>query len=55
MPMVAWYVLSNESYMNRVIRDVFPTASTISPIIGTHSCGKHTALLSKKHQPKIGR
>ena len=26
IPMVAWYVLSNESYMNLVIRDVFPTA-----------------------------
>ena len=23
--MVAWYMLSNESYMNRVMRDVFPT------------------------------
>ena len=26
MPIVAWYMLSKESYMNRVIRDVFPTA-----------------------------
>lgn len=26
IPIVAWYVLSNESYMNRVIKDVFPTA-----------------------------
>lgn len=25
MPMVAWYMLSNESYMNRVIKDVLPT------------------------------
>lgn len=25
MPMVAWYMLSNESYMNRVMRDVLPT------------------------------
>lgn len=25
MPMVAWYMLSKESYMNRVIRDVLPT------------------------------
>ena len=25
MPMVAWYILSNESYMKRVIRDVLPT------------------------------
>lgn len=26
MPIVAWYMLSNESYMKRVIRDVLPTA-----------------------------
>lgn len=25
MPMVAWYMLSNESYMKRVINDVLPT------------------------------
>jgi hypothetical protein len=25
MPMVAWYVLSKESYMKRVIREVLPT------------------------------
>lgn len=25
MPIVAWYMLSKESYMKRVIRDVFPT------------------------------
>lgn len=25
MPIVAWYVLSKVSYMNRVIREVFPT------------------------------
>ena len=25
MPMVAWYVLSKESYMNRVMSEVFPT------------------------------
>ena len=25
MPMVAWYMLSKESYMKRVIREVFPT------------------------------
>lgn len=29
MPMVAWYVLSNESYMNRVIRDVLPTVASL--------------------------
>lgn len=26
MPIVAWYILSNESYINRVISEVFPTA-----------------------------
>jgi hypothetical protein len=25
MPIVAWYMLSKESYMNRVMRDVLPT------------------------------
>lgn len=25
MPIVAWYMLSNESYINLVMRDVFPT------------------------------
>lgn len=25
MPMVAWYMLSNESYIKRVINDVLPT------------------------------
>lgn len=25
MPIVAWYMLSNESYMKRVISDVLPT------------------------------
>lgn len=28
IPMVAWYILSNESYIKRVIRDVFPTMSS---------------------------
>jgi hypothetical protein len=29
MPIVAWYVLSKESYMKRVIRDVLPTGGHI--------------------------
>lgn len=29
MPMVAWYMLSNESYMKRVMSDVFPTAHAV--------------------------
>jgi len=32
MPMVAWYVLSNESYMNRVIKEVLPTAAIVSTV-----------------------
>lgn len=28
MPIVAWYMLSKESYMNRVIKDVLPTVAT---------------------------
>lgn len=32
MPIVAWYMLSNESYMNRVIKEVFPTVDAISTI-----------------------
>ena len=26
IPMVAWYMLSKESYMKRVIKEVFPTS-----------------------------
>lgn len=33
MPIVAWYVLSNESYMNRVINDVLPTVVNVRPLI----------------------
>lgn len=29
IPMVAWYMLSNESYMNLVIKDVLPTIKCI--------------------------
>ena len=28
MPMVAWYMLSKESYMKRVIKEVLPTAGS---------------------------
>lgn len=35
MPIVAWYVLSNESYMKRVIKEVLPTAASVSfPVLG---------------------
>lgn len=29
MPIVAWYMLSKESYMKRVMSDVFPTAHVV--------------------------
>lgn len=56
MPMVAWYVLSNESYMNRVMRDVLPTAtiasvSTVSMSFPVY-CIRHTALFAQKHEPE---
>jgi len=55
MPMVAWYVLSNESYMKRVIKDVFPTVATTlafaSPVIPPPLPASPTTLLSQKHKP----
>ena len=57
IPIVAWYVLSNESYMNLVIRDVFPTARPCQkPLSKEHLSKlsrKHTTLFSQKHQPII--
>ena len=29
MPIVAWYMLSKESYMKRVMREVLPTVATM--------------------------
>ena len=29
MPIVAWYMLSKESYMKRVIREVLPTGALL--------------------------
>ena len=60
MPMVAWYMLSNESYMNRVIKDVLPTTKQCSgQIVAQRECFiavgwilyMHTALLSQKDKP----
>lgn len=54
MPMVAWYMLSKESYMKRVINDVLPTAQGVS--LGADEgdslagCG-YTTLFAEKHQP----
>jgi hypothetical protein len=41
MPIVAWYVLSKESYMNRVMSDVFPTKLTQTY---QHAIGAHRSL-----------
>ena len=34
MPMVAWYMLSKESYINRVIKEVLPTIDHSSELAG---------------------
>jgi len=59
MPMVAWYMLSNESYMKRVMRDVLPTAAAVfvsyrCPVVYSSpsrmSCWR-TALLAQEDEP----
>ena len=37
MPIVAWYMLSNESYINRVMRDVLPTSDLIQQRLNRRS------------------
>lgn len=32
MPMVAWYMLSNESYIKRVMSDVLPTVDKVAVV-----------------------
>jgi hypothetical protein len=55
MPIVAWYVLSNESYMKRVINDVFPTVAAKlafpPPVNKTFLRKSHTTLLAQKNKP----
>lgn len=34
MPMVAWYMLSKESYMKRVMREVLPTEEVWDQLSG---------------------
>lgn len=54
MPIVAWYMLSKESYMNRVIKEVLPTVGVVVSDVETErSVIGHgrTTLLSQKHQP----
>ena len=61
MPMVAWYMLSNESYMKRVMRDVLPTVVCLleDPILCSllHGMGLHTALLPEEDEsvPRVSR
>jgi hypothetical protein len=56
MPMVAWYVLSNESYMKRVMRDVLPTvALRVSTLLYStehlfKAMGMRTALFTQEDQ-----
>ena len=52
MPMVAWYMLSKESYMNLVIRDVFPTGVRVSDR-SIMLQELPTALFSQKNQPAM--
>jgi hypothetical protein len=54
--MVAWYVLSNESYMNRVISDVLPTARMnqhLCLFVGEIEGRRHTTLLAQEHKPVV--
>jgi hypothetical protein len=60
MPIVAWYVLSNESYMKRVMSDVLPTVviNQCWCLSGGHACphclygGKMpTTLFAEEDQP----
>lgn len=58
MPMVAWYMLSNESYMKRVMRDVLPTirrqkAKLASAVrgFGDPDLTRRTTLFAQEDQP----
>ena len=67
MPMVAWYILSKESYMKRVIKDVLPTIrpermervsrlnSPSSFCIGVVTGQVLTALLAQEDKPTFCR
>ena len=56
MPMVAWYMLSKESYINRVIKEVLPTihhSSEQSDEAYESIISNHTALFAKKDKPVV--
>jgi hypothetical protein len=49
MPIVAWYMLSKESYMNRVIKEVLPTVEIAVSDVARGGAGigrRRTTLLS---------
>ncbi len=54
MPMVAWYMLSNESYMKRVINDVLPTAIESAwsqeTSVNGEKCKVHTTLFAQENE-----
>ena len=56
IPIVAWYMLSKESYMKRVMRDVLPTESWLaSRTGGPAACAgfggmSHTALFAQEDE-----
>jgi hypothetical protein len=50
MPIVAWYMLSKESYIKRVIRDVFPTAYPYQHLQTVRISVLHTTLFAEEDQ-----
>lgn len=56
MPMVAWYMLSKESYINRVIKEVLPTVAIRSELADEadgNQLSNYTALFAKKNKSAI--
>ena len=53
MPMVAWYMLSKESYMKRVIREVLPTKGVWGQLSGT--CSLKTFVIGAYRSVHPGR
>ena len=51
--MVAWYILSNESYMKRVINDVLPTAIDSAKLRG--SLDNRIVVEELYHSVRLGR
>ena len=56
MPMVAWYMLSKESYINRVIKEVLKTVAIRSEPAGEaggNHISNYTALFAKENKSAI--